>query len=499
MLRILDKLLLFAMCSCLIFQLEGDYRRVVIFIIGLIVAALTLYIENRKVIGALLIAMAVLCLIEPGFTFLLPLVFFDSFWFSLWWGMGFAVLFFYALPVYQPWMTAIWLFLSLAAVLLAYCTRQATELKRNLIRLRDTSTELSFVMREKNRKLLEEQDTEIYMATLKERNRIAREIHDNVGHMLSRAILQMGALSTVYEEEPLHGQLLKVNDTLNLAMNNIRESVHDLHDDSVDLKQALLEATREMKQHYHLELEYDMSQNVPRKVKYCFIAAVKEAMSNIVKYSNGDRIEIITSQNSHGPSRDWLNIVKSTQAKNKINQWFKQELKEDNIIKGKEMVANYCKTKGIVLSDITKPEYVEKCLNKYGFKDWDSILAAVGHGALKESQIVNRLNEEHLKTKKAEVTDKDVLEEIVAAESKEKSKKKEGKGGIVVKGIHDVAVRFSKCCNPVPGDEIVGFLTRGRGISIHRTDCVNIINFPANERARLIAVSYTHLTLPTIA
>lgn len=100
--------------------------------------------------------------------------------------------------------------LSLAAVLLAYCTRQATELKRNLIRLRDTSTELSLVMREKNRKLLEEQDTEIYMATLKERNRIAREIHDNVGHMLSRAILQMGALSTVYEEEPLHGQLLKV-------------------------------------------------------------------------------------------------------------------------------------------------------------------------------------------------------------------------------------------------------------------------------------------------
>ena len=208
------------------------------------------------------------------------------------------------------------------------------------------------------------------------------------------------------------------------------------------------------------------------------------------KLNNGDRVEIITSQNSTGPSRDWLSIVKSTQAKNKINQWFKQELKEDNIIKGKEMVANYCKTKGIVLSDITKPEYVEKCLNKYGFKDWDSILAAVGHGALKESQIVNRLNEEHLKTKKAEVTDKDVLEEIVAAESKEKAKKKEGKGGIVVKGIHDVAVRFSKCCNPVPGDEIVGFVTRGRGISIHRTDCVNIINFPANERARLIEAEW---------
>ena len=119
-----------------------------------------------------------------------------------------------------------------------------------------------------------------------------------------------------------------------------------------------------------------------------------------------------------------------------------------------------------------------------------SILAAVGHGALKESQIVNRLNEEYLKTKKAEITDNDVLKEIVAAESKDKPNKKEGKGGIIVKGIHDVAVRFSKCCNPVPGDEIVGFVTRGRGISIHRTDCVNILSFPANERARLIEAEW---------
>ncbi len=201
---------------------------------------------------------------------------------------------------------------------------------------------------------------------------------------------------------------------------------------------------------------------------------------------NGDRIEIITSQNSKGPSRDWLSIVKSTQAKNKINQWFKQELKEDNILKGKELVSNYCKSKGIVLSEITKPEYIEKALNKYGFKDWESMLASVGHGGLKEGQIVNKLNEEYQKVKKAEVTDKDILEEIVQNENKAKQNSKKNKGGIVVKGIHDVAVRFSKCCNPVPGDEIVGFVTRGRGITIHRTDCVNILNFPDSERARLI-------------
>ena len=220
-------------------------------------------------------------------------------------------------------------------------------------------------------------------------------------------------------------------------------------------------------------------------------ARVNGKLVNIdYEIKNGDRIEIITSQNSKGPSLDWLSMVKSTQARNKINQWFKQELKEDNIIKGKELISNYCKSKGIVLSEINKPEFVEKALRKYGYKDWNAVLAAVGHGALKEGQIVNKLNEEYQKTKKAEITDKQVLDSIVASESKEKEKEKKGKGGIVVKGIHDVAVRFSKCCNPVPGDEIVGFVTRGRGISIHRTDCVNILNFPANERARLIEAEW---------
>lgn len=205
---------------------------------------------------------------------------------------------------------------------------------------------------------------------------------------------------------------------------------------------------------------------------------------------SGDRVEIITSQNSKGPSRDWLNIVKSTQARNKINPWFKQELKEDNILKGKELITNYCKTKGIVLSDIMKPENQEKTLNKYGFKDWNSLLASVGHGGLKEGQVVNKLVEENEKRKKAEVTDNDVLEGIVQQEAKNKDKYKKTRGGIVVKGIHDVAVRFSKCCNPVPGDEIVGFVTRGRGVTIHRTDCVNVLNFPENERERLIEAEW---------
>lgn len=199
---------------------------------------------------------------------------------------------------------------------------------------------------------------------------------------------------------------------------------------------------------------------------------------------NGDRIEVLTSQNSRGPSRDWLNIVKSTQAKNKINQWFKNELKEDNIIKGKEMLLQYCKAKSIVLSDLTKPDYMSSVLAKYGFKDWDSVLAAVGHGGLKEGQVINKLLEKYEKAHKKEVTDEEVLETI--GDNKDKLRIAKSKSGIVVKGIHDVAVRFSKCCSPVPGDEIIGFVTRGRGLSIHRTDCINVINISDMERARLI-------------
>lgn len=199
---------------------------------------------------------------------------------------------------------------------------------------------------------------------------------------------------------------------------------------------------------------------------------------------NGDRIEVMTSQNSKGPSRDWLSIVKSTQAKNKINQWFKSELKEDNINRGKELVVSYCKTKSITLSDLLKPEFINVVMHKYGFRDWESILAAIGHGGLKEGPVVNRLQDEYKKKHKKEITDDNILESI--SEIREKIPQKKSKSGIVVEGIHDVAVRFSRCCSPVPGDEIIGFVTRGRGVSIHRTDCINVINLPEEDRVRLI-------------
>lgn len=209
---------------------------------------------------------------------------------------------------------------------------------------------------------------------------------------------------------------------------------------------------------------------------------------------NGDRVEIITSQNSKGPSQDWLKIVKSSQAKTKINQWFRTQRKEDNIEKGKDLLDRYCKSRGLNLGDLMKPEAVEKVLAKYSFRDWDSVVAAVGHGGLKEGQIVNKLIEERDKQLKKEVpTNEQILDAIQInrdAQQIIEHRKIRSKSGITVKGLTDVAVRFSKCCSPVPGDEIVGFITRGRGVSIHRTDCINMMNLPELDRVRLIEADW---------
>ncbi len=204
---------------------------------------------------------------------------------------------------------------------------------------------------------------------------------------------------------------------------------------------------------------------------------------------NGDRIEIITSQNSKGPSRDWLNIVKSTQAKNKINQWFKNELKESNITKGKEMLLTFCKQKNINVQQILTPEYQKLIMEKYGFKEWDAVCAAVGHGGLKEGQIINKMLDYYEKDHPKILSNEEVLKSVEEAQ-REKSIKVCAGGGIAVQGTDDVAVRFSKCCSPIPGDEIVGFVTRGRGVSIHRTDCINVLNLPAEERVRLIPAEW---------
>lgn len=209
---------------------------------------------------------------------------------------------------------------------------------------------------------------------------------------------------------------------------------------------------------------------------------------------NGDRIEIVTSQNSRGPSRDWLSIVKSSQAKTKINQWFRTEFKEENIMRGKEMLAAYAKAQGIVLSNLMKSEYQEACLKKYGFREWNSVLAAIGHGGLKEGQVLVKLQDAYHKKNPKHTTDQEILDAVKANAANQNRQDHlaaiKSKSGITVAGLNDVSVRFSKCCNPVPGDEIIGFVTRGRGVSIHRTDCINMMNISEMDRQRIIEAEW---------
>lgn len=202
---------------------------------------------------------------------------------------------------------------------------------------------------------------------------------------------------------------------------------------------------------------------------------------------NGDRVEILTQGNSKGPSRDWLNIVKSAQARTKINQWFRKQFKDEDIVRGKELLEIAAKQRGYNLSYLTDTAVVEVIYKRYGMKSWDAVCAAIGYGTMKERQIIQKLIDETLKVKK-ELAPSAIVE--VHSEDKVVPKPHRHSSGIVVKGVGDIAVRFSKCCGPLPGDDIIGYITRGRGVSIHRADCVNILNMPAEEKERLIEASW---------
>ena len=210
-----------------------------------------------------------------------------------------------------------------------------------------------------------------------------------------------------------------------------------------------------------------------------------------------DRVEIVTSRNSTGPKHEWLNIVKSGTARSKINQWFKNQNKEENINKGKELLENEARRKEFEFDELLTEVRKDIILRKYNYNTIEQMYASVGHGGIKEGQIINRLIDEHNKDverqKRIELQqralDDKALSEVMQIDES-KTKQKSQLSGVVIQGVGDLSVRFSKCCSPVPGDEIVGFTTRGRGVSVHRTDCNNIVNLPSDERNRLLEASW---------
>ena len=207
-------------------------------------------------------------------------------------------------------------------------------------------------------------------------------------------------------------------------------------------------------------------------------------MPIITELKTGDIVEIITSDNSKGPSRDWLKFVKSTSAKNKILSWFKKAQKAENIEKGKELIEKELKRIGFTHEDLFKNEYLDPMLDKYKYKGLDEMYAAVGFGANSAVKIIAKVLQEYRKEHEEEN-----IEEKIEQLAKARKRPKASNSGVIVKGIDNCLVKLSKCCNPLPGDEIVGYITKGRGVSVHRKDCVNI-NDLLSEENRMIDVEW---------
>ena len=231
-----------------------------------------------------------------------------------------------------------------------------------------------------------------------------------------------------------------------------------------------------------IDFAYSIHEEIGNHMTGCKINS--KMMPIVTKLKNGDIVEIITSDKSKGPSRDWLKFIKSSTAKTRIQQWFKKNERVENIARGKDFLEKEVKKIGMSYPELFRPEFVEAALERYKYNSADDMFASVGFGTITANKIVSRVLEEYRKVHKEEN-----LEEKIEELTKEKTNNKPSTSGVIVKGIDNCLVKLSKCCNPVPGDEIVGYITKGRGVSVHRKDCKNVKDLVSEEN-RMIDVSW---------
>ena len=232
-----------------------------------------------------------------------------------------------------------------------------------------------------------------------------------------------------------------------------------------------------------IDFAYSIHEEIGNHMTGCKINS--KMMPIITQLKSGDIIEVITSDNSKGPSRDWLKFVKSTKAKNKIQGWFKKEERTENIEKGKDLIEKEIKRIGIARADLLKTEYIEPMLDRYKYKNLEEMYAAVGFGANSAVKVIAKILQEYRK----EHEEENIEEKIEKLNTQKTRKQKPSSSGIVVKGIDNCLVKLSKCCNPLPGDEIIGYITKGRGVSVHRKDCINVKDLLTEEN-RIIDVKW---------
>jgi GTP pyrophosphokinase len=233
-----------------------------------------------------------------------------------------------------------------------------------------------------------------------------------------------------------------------------------------------------------IDFAYMIHEQIGHKMVGCKINS--KIMPIVTKLKNGDIVEILTSEQSKGPSRDWLKFIKTSSAKNKINQWFKKAERSQNIERGKDILEREAKKLPVKQSELlSNQEWMKFVLEKYHFSTVDDMYASVGFGGISATKVLARLLEKY----NDEHEDENYEQKIEELAFSKPQTYKPSKSGIVVKGIDNCLVKLSKCCNPLPGDEIIGYITKGRGVSVHRTDCPNI-NELLEDKERVIEVSW---------
>lgn len=290
-----DTGLLFAYCFFFLFYTAPNKMYVLAFLAALILTCCANFLKSKPIFLGITLLYLLVSLLFPTMLFFYPVCAYLLFSKRLFLPLGFScILVFWNFCIEMP--NIFFFFLTCFGVLLAFLlersTRHGFELRKMYKQTRDDSTEQNLLLTEKNRSIREKQDYEIYAATLRERNRIAREIHDNVGHLLSRSILMVGALRTINGQESLFEPLERLHDSLNSAMDSIRSSVHDLHDEAINMQESIETLLKDFR-YCPADFQYDMGKTMPSNVKYCFISIIKEALSNVMKHSNASHLVII--------------------------------------------------------------------------------------------------------------------------------------------------------------------------------------------------------------
>lgn len=290
--RLIDKVVVLFICLSIYLHNVTNTYLIIPILVCVFLSSIISYKDNDKVLIILSMFFLILCFFNLDYLFFIPLMCYDLFSYKIKW---LWLILIFSILIYSFKISASSIFLILAytfiSYILNYRTKSFEHIKKNYYYISDSANELSIKFKNKNRELLEKQDYEVNLATLRERNRIARDIHDNVGHLLSRCILQIGALLAINKDENINLNLGLIKDTLSEAMDSVRSSVHDLHEDAVDLQVEIQQLVDNF-EFCSIKLDYDLESNPTKKIKYSFISITKEALSNIIKHSNATEVSI---------------------------------------------------------------------------------------------------------------------------------------------------------------------------------------------------------------